>query len=240
MSFFSFREECDSIIGDLPIWQLCVGAVLFLQIIPYSFTLYNPTPPKMISISKSWREPGSFLSVHFFLLYYLIVYVCMCSNSTSFRVVSIIAIILILCVFHVNPDAISDEKIKEIKNDISISEKERDIRVKQANFTNNLTYWHRRNATVLFVFLYVAAICVINYNIGWPFDNGMSIDKETIRIVIFFCFGLSSICIFSMVGIMVREKLREQNNTWTSLVSGLEHAFFDLFCIIAMASQRES
>jgi magnesium-transporting ATPase (P-type) len=150
----------------------------------------------------------------------------MCAKSYKFVIVSIVAMCLILCVLHINPEPLTTDEEPKMSKAIVSS-------------TKNLCRWHRRMAFLVFALLYIAAVLTLNYNIGWPFDNGMDLAETSFRKIVFFCFILMSLSISFMLFVMIYEEIHGLE-PWTTIVSGLEHAYFDLFWIVIASAQLES
>lgn len=215
MSFFKFNERCYPILGDVPNASLSICAIVLGQILPFIFFSIRSSP-RIVSISETWREIGSVGSVHAFIMYVMIVYVGMCSDSVAFRIVVSIACALILCVFWVNADVHGVDNLP-----LGLSKKTKLL----------IKSWHLKLALFVFLLLLVATILIVNYEYGWPFDNNLNIDQKLLRSLVLLCMCLEIICIVGMIGIMISRKINREE-PWTTAVSCLEHAYFDLFWIV--------
>jgi hypothetical protein len=92
--------------------------------------------------------------------------------------------------------------------------------------------WHLRIALFVFVLLLAATTVLISQCYGWPFDANLTVDQLKIRGFIFLLYILMIICILSMGIIMLSQKLSKDPVEWTTTVSCLEHAYYDLFWLI--------
>lgn len=216
MGFFKFNDQCTTFLGPLPNLQISILAIVFGQILPYIFYCLN-NKPEIVSISETWRQRGSIGAVHSFILYVFILYICMCSQSAVFQGIMTTGCVLILMVFWVNADVGGADNLP-----LELSEKTR----------QKIRNWHLRIALLVFILLLVATSVLISFTYGWPFDANLSVNELKIRGFIFMLYILMILCILSMFIIMLSQKFAREKIEWTTTVSCLEHAYYDLFWLI--------
>lgn len=233
MSFFEFVMICQPILGNFPLVPVLPAAIILLQMIPFFFTFYRTGSVEMVSISNSWREPGSKLSVYTFLIYILIVYVCICSNSWRFQITVSISIVLIFLTFSINPEPLTKKEGKDLDDSIMFGKPRKDLVERK-----KMALVHRYLAFTVFGLMYAGSVCLISYNVGWPFDHNLTTDQIAARIPVFACYLLLTVAILGMLVLMLHESSFGRE-AWDTPVSALEHAYFDLFWVIIACSRLE-